>query len=140
MGEPVILVPLDGSPHASATLPVVKALGGVMGASPRVIHVSDRMPPLSELVGRLGLERAALHGWSIDARVGEPSTAIIDAARAVGVRLVVMCTHTAAARPAAILGRTALGVLHAAPSPVVLVSPGQRLASWRPNRILLPYD
>ena len=55
-------------------------------------------------------------------------------------RLIVLCTHTAAARPTAVLGRTALGVLHAAPCPVVLVPPAPRLASWRPNRILLPHD
>ena len=112
-----------------------------MGASLRVIHVSSGMPqPLPELVERLGLERAALHGWSIDARVGEPAATIVDAARATGVRLIVMCTHTAAARPTAVLGRTALEVLHAAPCPVLLVPPAQRLASWRPNRILLPHD
>jgi nucleotide-binding universal stress UspA family protein len=141
MGEPSILVPLDGSLHARAALPVAKALGEVMGASLRVVHVSGGMPPpLSELVERRVLEGAALHGWSIDARVGEPSATIIDAARMVGVRLIVLCTHTAAARPTAVLGCTALGVLHAAPCPVVLVSPAPRPASWRPNRILLPHD
>ena len=141
MGEPLILVPLDGSLQARAALPVAKALGEVMGASLRVVHVSGGMPPpLPELVERLGLEGAALHGWSIDARVGEPSATIVDAARVVEARLIVLCTHTAAARPTAILGRTALGVLHAAPCPVVLVPPAPRLASWRPNRILLPHD
>ena len=141
MGEPSIVVPLDSSFHARAALPVARALGEVMGASLRVVHVSGGMlSPLSELVERLGLVDAALHGWSVDARVGEPSAAIIDAARVVEARLIVLCTHAAAARPTAILGRTALGVLHAAPCPVVLVSPAPRLAPWLPNRILLPHD
>src|SRR5215217_9718574 len=141
MGEPLILVPLDGSLQARAALPVAKALGEVMGASLRVVHVSSGTPPpLSELAERLGLEAAALHSWSIDVRVGEPAATIVDAAQAMRVRLVVMCTHTGAARPTAILGRIALGVLHAAPCPVVLVSPAPGLASWRPNRILLPHD
>ena len=141
MGEPLILVPLDGSLDARAALPVAKALGEVMGANLSVVHVSGAMPlPLSELVDWLGLEGAALHGWSIDARVGEPSATINDAARMAGARLIVLCTHTAAARPTAILGRIALGVLRAAPCPVVLVSPAQKPASWRPSRILLPHD
>lgn len=140
MNEPLILVPLDGSLHARAALPVAKALGEILGASLRVIHVSARTPTLLELAEQLGLERAGLRNWSIDARSGEPTAVIIDAAHALGVRLIVMCTHAAAARPAAILGRTALGVLHAAPCPVVLVSPAQKPDSWRPHRILLAHD
>lgn len=141
MSKPLILVPLDGTLHARAALPVAKALGEVMGASLRVIHVSGQtLPPLSELAKQLGLESAGLHGWSIDACIGEPSAAIIDAARTFGAQLIVMCTHTAAAKPAAILGHTALDVLRAMPCPVVLVPPGQKFEAWRPNRILLPHD
>jgi nucleotide-binding universal stress UspA family protein len=141
MGEPLILVPLDGSVHVRAALPISQALSEITGASQRIIHASSRMPPpLPKLVKRLGLKRAALRGWSIDVRVGEPSAAIIDAARAMRVRLIVMCTHTAATRPTAILGHTALDVLRAAPCPVVLVSPARGLGRWRPDRILLPHD
>lgn len=141
MAEPLILVPLDGPLDARAALPVAKALGAAVGAGLRVVHVSSGTPPpLSELVERLGLERAGLLAWSIDARIGDPSAAIVDAARALGVRMIVMCTHTAAARPAAVLGRTALEVLRAAPCPVVLVPPVQRPEPWRPDRILLAHD
>ena len=141
MAEPLILVPLDGPRDARAALPVAKALGGAVGAGLRVVHVTGGTPlPLPELVERLGLDRAGLPGWSIDARVGDPSAAIVDAARALGVRMIVMCAHTAAARPMAVLGRTALEVLRAAPCPVVLVPPEQGLESWRPDRILLAHD
>jgi nucleotide-binding universal stress UspA family protein len=141
MNEPPILVPLDGSPQAKAALPVAQALGKILGASLRIVHVSRGLAqPFSKLAERLSLDRGALHAWSIDARVGEPSAGILDAAREMQVRLVVMCTHTAAARPTALLGHTALDVLRAAPCPVVLVSPAQKLESWRPGRILLPYD
>ena len=59
MSKPLILVPLDGSLHARAALPVAKALGEAMGASLRVIHVSGQtLPPLSELAKQLGLESA----------------------------------------------------------------------------------
>jgi nucleotide-binding universal stress UspA family protein len=141
MSKPLILIPLDGTLRACAALSVAEALGKVMGATLRVIHVSsEKPPPLSELAGQLGLESAGLHGWSIDARVGEPSAAIISAAQALGARLIIMCTHTAAARPTTVLGHTALEVMRAMPCPVVLVPPAQRFESWRLNRILLPHD
>lgn len=139
MNESLILVPLDDSTAARAALPVAKTLGGIMSVNLHVLHVSHGLPlPLAQLASRLGLEETALHGWSIAARVGEPSATIIDEAKAKQVRLIVMCTHTTAIRPKEILGHTALDVLHDAPCPVVLVPPGLR--AWKLNRILLPCD
>ena len=141
MSEPLILVALEDPPHARAALPVAKALSEIMGGSVRVIHVSDHRLPLPELAERLGLDRAGLRRWSLETRVGGPSAAIIDAARATeSVKLILMCTHTAARRPTAILGHTALDVVRAAPCPVVLVSPTQRFETWWPSRILLAHD
>lgn len=142
MSELIILVPLDGSLRALAALPVAKTLGEITGASLRVIHVSARTPPpLAELVERLGIVGVALPGSSIEARVGEPSAQILAEARTMGACLIVMCTHSAAARPQTVLGHTALEVLRTTSCPVLLVSPAQHgLEHWRPNRIVLPYD
>lgn len=139
MSEPIILVPLDGSLPALVALPVAKALAAITGASLRIVHVSSRVPPpLPELVALLGLDRLALPG-SIEVRVGQPCPGIVEEARLMDVRMIVMCMHTAM-RPRGILGHTALDVLRAAPCPVVLVSPEQALENWRPARIVLPYD
>lgn len=141
MSEPLVLVPLDGTPQARAALPVAKAMADLMGASLHVVHVSDQaVPPLPELAERLGLGREVLEHWAIDARTGDPSTAIIGAARELHVRLIVMCTHTSTVSPPAILGHTALDVLRDAPCPVVLVSPEHAVDGWRPDRIVLPHD
>lgn len=141
MTEPLILVPLDGSAHALAALPVAEALGDALGVSLRIIQVTSGVPPpLAILAQNLGLEGAAHHAWSLDARTGEPSEGILETACEAGARLIVMCTHTASARPTAMLGHTALDVLRRAPCPVVLVSPVQDLTGWRPRRILLPHD
>lgn len=140
MSEPIILAPLDGTPCARSALPVARALANIFGASLRVIHVGSKARPLSEVAAQLDLERAGLGGWSIDARTGEPSVAIVDAAQALGARLIVMCTHTAEARPTALFGRTAFAILKAAPCPIVFVHPNQAFGTWRPHRILLPHD
>ena len=41
MSEPVILVPLDGSEHALAALPVAKVLGEIERVSVHILHVSE---------------------------------------------------------------------------------------------------
>jgi nucleotide-binding universal stress UspA family protein len=56
------------------------------------------------------------------------------------VRLIVMCTHTAAANPGRTLGSTALSILRDTPCPVVLVSPDRGLHDWHLHRVLLPHD
>ncbi len=141
MTEPLILVPLDGSGHALAALPVAEALGEALGASLRILRVtSDAPPPPGTLAQSLGLDDATHHAWSLEARTGDPAEGILEAAREVGARLIVMCTHTASTRPTAMLGHTAFDVLRRAPCPVVLVSPVQDLKGWRPRRILLPHD
>ena len=141
MSGRLILVPLDGTPRARVALPVARAFGKIMAAHLHMLHVShDRPMPLAKLAGRLGLEASALQGCSIAARMGEPSSTIIDEAQTRQARLIVMCAHTAAGRTDAILGHTALDVLRQAPCPVVLVPPGMGADAWRPKRILLPYD
>lgn len=141
MSQPILLVPLDGTPAARAALPAAKALGDIFGASPRILHVSGEKPSsLRDIADRLGLARAGLEAWSIETQAGDPSAAILKAARALEARFIVMCAHTAAARADGPLGSTALGVLKAAPCPVVLVRPSLQLAGWRPQRIVLPYD
>lgn len=141
MTEPLILVPLDGSAHALAALPVAEALAEALGASLRILQVTPEAPPPPKaLAHSLGLEDAARHGWSLQARAGEPAEGILETASETEARLIVMCTHTASIRPAVMLGQTALAVLRRAPCPVVLISPVQDLRGWRPRRILLPHD
>jgi nucleotide-binding universal stress UspA family protein len=140
VSQPVILVPLDGSEHALVALPVAKGFSEIEGATLHIIHVADHKTPPMELLGRVGLEPAELRGATIEAKTGEPATMILDAARETKASLIVMCTHTAPAKPGQILGRTAFGVLLGASCPVVLVHPERDLHGWRLHRILLPHD
>jgi nucleotide-binding universal stress UspA family protein len=140
VSDPVILLPLDGSERALAALLVAKALSELDGAPVRIIHVCAHAPSPTELLERLGLSPAALGGCSVEAREGEPAAVIVGAAEETKARLIVMCTHTATARPRGILGGTALAVLREASCPVVLVDPEHALHGWRLGRVLIPHD
>jgi len=140
VSQPVILVPLDGSENALAALLVAKGFAEIVGGTRHILHVADHKAPPVELLGRLGLTPAELRGATIEAKTGEPATMILDAAKEAKADLIVMCTHTAPAKPGQILGRTAFGVLRGASCPVVLVHPERGLHDWRLHRILLPHD
>ena len=140
MSQPVILVPLDGSAHALGALPVAKGISEIEGETLHILHVAERKPPPTELLGRVGLTPAELRGAIIEAKTGEPAAMILDAATEAKAELIVMCTHTAPAKSGQILGRTAFGVLRGASCPVVLVHPDRGLHGWRLHRILFPHD
>jgi nucleotide-binding universal stress UspA family protein len=140
VSEPIILVPLDGTEDALIALPVAKALSDIEEATLHILHVAERKPPTLELLKRLGLEPADLHGSTVDVRTGEPAAAILEAGREATARLIVMCTQTAPKRRGRTLGGTAFGVLRDAPCPVVLVRPERGFHAWHLQRVLLPHD
>ena len=139
MSEPIILIPLDGSEHALAALPVAKVLGDVERASLRIFHVADRRPAAGELPPTLRLEELALDDSTIDLSVGEPAAEILLIAGEIKPRLIVMCTHTAAKREK-VLGSTAMNVVRNAACPVVLVAPERGSIPWQLQHVLVPHD
>jgi nucleotide-binding universal stress UspA family protein len=136
----LIVVPLDGSAHSLDALPVAKVLAELLEATLHILHISPEAAAPEQVLERLGIAARDLHGTVLDTKAGEPSAAIVEAARDPRCALIVMCTHTAAARPDVPLGGTALGVLRVARCPVVLVRPGRGLEPWALRRILLPHD
>ena len=138
MSEPVILVPLDGSEQALAALPVAKVLGEIERMALHILHVGERAPG-AELRDRLAHGTPVLDGLTIDRRVGTPAAQILQVAREMKPRLIVMCTHSSAER-GKMLGRTAVKVLHDAPCPVVLVPPERGAAPWHLHHVLVPHD
>jgi nucleotide-binding universal stress UspA family protein len=136
VSEPVILVPLDGSEHALAALPVAKVFGDVERATLRIMHVGEREQGGAEA---LRLEPSVLDVSTIDARIGEPVAEILLVAEEIEPRLIVMCTHTAA-RSGKVLGSTAMNVLRNARCPLVLVPPERGSIPWRLQHVLVPHD
>lgn len=136
-----VVVPLDGTPQASAALPVARALAAIEGATLHIVHVSDEERASDGVMDALRArpgegERAAV----LDHRPGDPAAGIVAHARELGSRLIVMSPRCTPSTGRGALGTVTREVLRGAPCPVVLVPPALRLASWSLGHILLPHD
>jgi nucleotide-binding universal stress UspA family protein len=139
MSEPVILVPVDGSKQALAALPVAKVLGEIERAALHILHVGEHVLAGEEMRSRLGRDAPALDGFTINSRVGTPAVEILQVAKELKPRLIVMCKHSGGER-GKMLGRTAMKVLHDAQCPVVLVPPEHGAIPWHLHHVLVPHD
>jgi len=135
-----VLVPLDGSVHATAALPVARALAELEGATLHVVHVAEPVLSPHELLRAAGLAPDELRGLVIDQAVGPPAASIVRLAREGQSALIVMCPLTKATEPPRELGSVAAAVVREAPCPVVLVPPGRGRRPWALRRIAVPQD
>jgi nucleotide-binding universal stress UspA family protein len=147
--SPGILVPLDGSPFAESALEPAAALAEDLGAALILLRVEDRPSDvLSDEYGRPVayldrqenwartratnyLDTAANHmaehwpGVAVrsDVRLGDPATAIAEAAASASAALVFMATHGRTGVRRAIMGSVAGQVLERSGVPLVLIRP-----------------
>lgn len=135
-----ILVPLDGTEHALAALPVAATLAQLETAMLHIVHVTERAPSPRELIADLHLDPRALERAVVERLAGAPEDAIIDAAVRMKARFITLCTHTADDKPWGQLGHVAEEVMRRAPCPVVLVQPGRGTAPFRLGSVLFPHD
>ena len=124
-----IVVPLDGSVHAAAALPVARVLAELESVPLHVLHVAPKKLPPRELLQRLQLSRTQLRGAIIDSLSGPAATVIVAQASQRQARFIVMCAHGRPVGTAGEVGRVAIEVLQSAPCPVVL---GPQRAEPRP--------
>ena len=134
-----ILVPLDGSKQALAALPVAKVLADIERTTLHILHVGEYEVPEEELRRRLALEAPMLNSFSVGSRVGMPAVEILQVAKEMKSRVIVMCKHSGSER-ARTLGRTAMKVLHDARCPIVLVPPERGARPWHLHHVLVPHD
>lgn len=135
-----IIVPLDGSVHALAALPVARMLAEQQGAILHMVHVEGRMLPPRDLVSHLRLASEQLYDSVLNQLTGTPALSIVQEALERQSILIVMCTRTGVAEPHSGLGPVAEEVVRTAPCPVVLVSPRRGMHPWILRQILLPHD
>ena len=138
--SPIVLVPLDGSVHATAALPVARVLAALKHATLHIVYVAEEPLPAQGLLQTLNLTPEQRRGTVVDQIVGPPAASIVRMANEQRSVLIVMCTHTDMTKPHDALGHVAEDVLRAAPCPVVLVRPERGLLPWTLHRILLPHD
>jgi nucleotide-binding universal stress UspA family protein len=138
-----ILVPLDGSAHATRAVNQLLAWKPWLGDTQlELVHIRSAptvweglLPTDRELLDRWGTRegeqatrdaRALLHTAGVGHRLheaeGDPSAQIVRLAGVLGSELIVMGTRGLGAVHHALIGSTALKVAHASPVPVALVA------------------
>jgi nucleotide-binding universal stress UspA family protein len=126
-----ILVPLDGSAVDDAVLDHVEKLATECGAEVVLLRVAhyhtrdERAHEVEDAQACLGSAELRLRGKSFAVRTlvagGEPATAIVEQAEAVGADLIAMATHGHGKLPRLFLGSVADKVRHSSSVPLLLI-------------------
>lgn len=135
-----LLVPLDGSLHATAALPVARGLAELRNATLAVLYVTDDVLTPAALVDRMKISVDDVRGLMVEERTGAAAAVIVREAAERRTALIVMCTHTRLEDMPRTFGTVAEAVLRTAPCPVVLVPPIRGRRPWALRRLLLPHD
>ena len=136
----IVLVPLDGSVHATAAIPVARGFGELLHATVALLHVSDDALTPAALVDRMKLSSKEVPGLIIEHRSGAAAAAIVKEAGERHAAMIVMCPQIRTDLRSRALGGVAAAVLRAAPCPVVLVPPARGAKKWILRRLLVPHD
>ena len=140
MSAKTVLVPLDGSVHATAAIPVARGFGELLHASVVLLHVSEDPLTPNTLVGRMKLSDEDVSGLIVEHRLGAAAAAIIKETAEGYPRMIVMCPQIRTDLRSRTLGSVAAAVLRAAHCPVVLVPPDRGRKRWALHRLLVPHD
>lgn len=135
-----VLVPLDGSDHATAALPVAHALAELFHATVALLHVCNDALESAALIDRMKLSSRDVRGLVVDQRSGAAAASIIQEAAERHASLIVMCPQTRMDGGPRAFGSVAEAVLRAAPCPVVFVPPTRGRSDWALRQLLLPHD
>ena len=135
-----VLVPLDGSVHATAAIPVARGLAELLHATVALLHVSDDALTPAALVERMKLSGEDVPGLIVEHRPGAAAAEIVKEARERHAAMIVMCPQIRTDLRWRALGSVAAAVLRTAPCPVVLVPPARGRKRWALHRLLVPHD
>lgn len=135
-----VLVPLDGSVHATAAIPVARGFGELLNATVALLHVSDDALTPAALVKRMRLSGEDVPGLIVEHRPGAAAAEIVKAAGERHAAMIVMCPQIRTDLRWRALGSVAAAVFRAAPCPVVLVPSARGRKRWELHRLLVPHD
>ena len=135
-----VLVPLDGSIHATAAMPVALGFAELLHATVAVLHVTDDALAGTALVERMKLSCEDARGLVVERRPGAAAAVIINEAAERNAAMIVMCPQIRTDLKSRALGSVAAAVLRDAPCPVVLVPPARGRKVWALRRLLVPHD
>jgi nucleotide-binding universal stress UspA family protein len=140
-----ILVPIDGTPQASAALPAARTLARATGASVVLVRVSKSASAAERATAEKATVavRDELAGSDLQVdtlmRSGDAAEEIVAATQAASADLIVMATHGRTGLRRAFAGSVTERVLANSPVPVVVLKPGgKRMSALR--SLLIPVD
>ena len=153
-----LLVPLDGSHLAEATLLPARTLAGKLGARITLLHVIEKGAPArvhgdrhlmgvaeAEAYLRDLAERLQLRGLTVDYHVhdtaeGNVTRSINDHAAEMAADLIVLATHGGGDVRHALFGSIAQQVIGAGEVPVLIIHPEAAPTEFHCRRLLVPLD
>jgi nucleotide-binding universal stress UspA family protein len=135
-----VLVPLDGSVHATAAIPVARGLAKLLHATVAALHVSDDALAPTALVERMKLSPGDVHGLVVERRPGSAAAVIVQEAAERHAAMIVMCPQIRTDLGSRALGSIAEAVLRTARCPIVLVPSARGGKDWALRRLLVPHD
>jgi nucleotide-binding universal stress UspA family protein len=135
-----VLVPLDGSVHSTAAIPVARGFGELLNASIVLLHVSDDALTPRALVERMKLSGEDVPGLILEQRSGAAAAAIVKEAGERHSAMIVMCPQIRTDLRWRALGSVAAAVLRSSPCPVVFVPSARGRKRWALHRLLIPHD
>jgi nucleotide-binding universal stress UspA family protein len=135
-----VLVPLDGSAHPTAAIPVARGLAKLLHATVAVLHVSDDALAPTALVERMKLSPEDVHGLAVERRPGPAAAVIVQQAAERHAAMIVMCPQIQTDLRSRALGSVAEAVLRTARCPIVLVPWVRGRNDWALRQLLIPHD
>jgi nucleotide-binding universal stress UspA family protein len=141
MKAPIVLVPHDATKESGLALVPARRAAAALNATIAILHVSSAPLSVSSLKQKLGLSDEEIRGCILESAVGaDPAAEIIERARKLSARLIVMCEHGNQET----IGSITSNVVCNAPCPVLVVRPDNvsgRFGDERwLRRILVPLD
>ena len=152
-----LLVPLDGSQLAEASLPAAVYLAQTLDASLMLLHLIERNAPeqvhgeqhlgtleeahayLTALIQRMpGGIRVAEHIHR--SGVNDVAHGVVDHAEELAIDLIILCTHGRGGVRSWLFGSIAQQVIALGHTPVLLVDPAASQKSFACRRLLVPLD
>lgn len=155
-----LLVPLDGSRLAEATLPPAMTLAERLGARVTLLHVMERGAPatvhgerhltaageadayLNGVASRFADAGIAVEGHVHPNPEGDVAASVAEHAAELGADLILLCTHGRGHPREWLFGSIAQQVVRRAIEPVLAVRPGPegRAAEFAPHTVLVALD
>ena len=137
-----VVLPLDGSVTSAGAFGAARALTRLLGGVLHVVHVTDQPMPDHRLARHLQITPMEEDFVFHQVR-GEVAGAILDLAKSVSARMIVLSGQGQTNDPERLAGQTAINLMQRSTFPVTVIRAAMRELpgpEWRPTKMLVPLE